>query len=258
MKKSREDALKFLEGGFSKKSQDTIEPERKSYEKKIVAWIDILGIREKIRDDKKYDAEAIFNIMNTLHSFVEHSCDELIKTDLLWYVQIADGFMIVSSLDCYIDVCEILCEIQWKILVQLKMLARGSITVGNVGVWENENLIIGPAYVDAYMLESENALFSRIILDNAFINEFEDVKEKSWVKEDMDKFYYLDFLQYIMITEKKKPVNMEELFSRQGIEEFIKDGYRHKKYSVSQKYGWFISLMKMNKISTSKYTEREA
>lgn len=39
--------------------QEEKEIERKSYEVKIVGWIDILGIRAKIKNEKRYDAEAI-------------------------------------------------------------------------------------------------------------------------------------------------------------------------------------------------------
>lgn len=42
---------------------------RKTYDERLVAWIDILGMRKMIQDDKKNDAESIFNVMEKLRHF---------------------------------------------------------------------------------------------------------------------------------------------------------------------------------------------
>lgn len=259
MSNSDDKILEWIEDSEQVIIEDEIElqEEPKVYEKKIVAWFDVLGIREKIKADD--NAENIIHIMKQLRAVVNEQCELLQKKDRLHYLQIADGFMIVANVDCHKEVCEILSKLQWLILWKLNMLARGAVTLGDVSVFEinEEKLIIGPAYVKAYQLESENAIFSRIILDKLFMKEFEDIKENTWIKEDMDGFFYLDFLEHTMQSENKNAANIDEIFMKEGVVDTIKEGYNHQSASVVQKYSWFISLLKMNKISILKYTERE-
>ena len=54
------------------------EQPRKSYDKKIVGWLDILGIRAKIKDEKNNDAESIISIMSEMASYVSSSCDKFV------------------------------------------------------------------------------------------------------------------------------------------------------------------------------------
>ena len=86
------------------------EPPRKSYDKKIVAWLDMLGIRAKIKDEKTNDAESIINIMSQMASYVSSSCDKYMAEGVMSYLQIADGFMLVSDLNYADQVCSIICK----------------------------------------------------------------------------------------------------------------------------------------------------
>lgn len=225
---------------------------RLSYSKKIVAWLDILGVRSKIKNEKKYDAEDIIEIMNSLATYVKNSCDRLYEEDKLDYSQIADGFMIVADISCADEICKIIAEIQWKILVNLKMLSRGAVTVGNVSVYNNDKFIIGPAYVDAYAMESENAIYARTIVSNSFIDETKDSLTVSFLKEDTDKCIYIDYIDYVINNKYKDCLITLKILSQQGVIRELKKNYLSKnqdsKISVLQKYGWTIALLKRNKI----------
>ena len=228
------------------------EKPRLSYSKKIVAWLDILGVRSKIKNEKKYDAEDIIGIMNSLATYVKNSCDRLYEDEKLDYSQIADGFMIVADITCADEICKILAEIQWKILLNLKMLSRGAVTVGNVSVYNNDKFIIGPAYVDAYAMESENAVYARTIVSNAFIDETKDYLTVSFLKEDSDKCVYIDYIDYVIKYNYDDSLRTSKILSQQGVIKELKKNYspktQDKKISVLQKYGWTIALLKRNKI----------
>ena len=231
-------------------SQEEKEIERKSYEVKIVGWIDTLGIRAKIKNEKEYDAEAIINIMSELASYVSAACDKYCAKDEMNYLQIADGFMIVSDLKNANQLCSILAEIQWKILIKLKMLARGAVTAGNVSVTNEGSLIIGPAYVDAYAMESENAIYARIILSDDFIEETKDFCTFEYLKEDTDKVMYIDYIHYIMATQIIDAKRMSKLFIEQGVSASLKEDFKQNdKLSIRQKYGWTLDLLNRNKIT---------
>ena len=224
---------------------------RKSYDKKIVGWLDILGIRAKIKDEKNNDAESIISIMSEMASYVSSSCDKFVAEGTMSYLQIADGFMLVADLDYADQVCSILADIQWKILINLKMLSRGAITAGNVSVANNGSLIIGPAYVDAYAMESENAIYARTIVSDIFLNETKKHRTFKFIKEDTDKTFYIDYIHYIMDKQDIDSKRMHKILLEQGVCKELKKSYDSKntpKINIRQKYGWTISLLKQNKI----------
>ncbi len=227
------------------------EPPRKSYDKKIVAWLDMLGIRAKIKDEKTNDAESIINIMSQMASYVSSSCDKYMAEGVMSYLQIADGFMLVSDLNYADQVCSIISDIQWKILINLKMLSRGAITAGNVSVANNGSLIIGPAYVDAYAMESENAIYARTIVSDAFLTETKDYLSFEFIKEDFDRTCYIDYIHYIMDKQSFDSKRMHKILVEQGICKELKKSYDPKntpKINIRQKYGWTMSLLSRNKI----------
>ena len=241
----------LAEGDTLQTKEPQEEPTRKSYDKKIVGWLDMLGIRAKIKDEKTNDAESIINIMSEMASYVSVSCDKYVAENVMSYLQIADGFMIVADLNYANQVCSILADIQWKILINLQMLSRGAITAGNVSVANNGSLIIGPAYVDAYAMESENAIYARTIISEAFLSETHEYLSFKYIKEDTDKTNYIDYIHYIMDKQGFDSKRMHKILVEQGICRELKKSYDPKntpKINIRQKYGWTISLLSRNKI----------
>lgn len=239
--------------GSIKNETEEIVP-RKSYSKKVVGWLDILGIREKIKNEKEYDAEAIIEIMANLSAYVKTACDEYEAKDVMHYLQIADGFMIAAEMDYAQKLCEIICEIQWKILVYLKMLSRGAITAGNVSVENDGKIIIGPAYVDAYAMESENAVFARTIISDQLVKELE-ISSMPYIKLDSDNVYYLDYIDYIMHSQQFDSKRISQILVQNNVIKELKTYYDQldNKLSVRQKYGWTLSLLDRNNIQYKKH-----
>lgn len=152
-----------------KSPEPEFEIPQKIYSNRLVAWIDILGMRNMIKSEEN-EAETIFGVMEKLRSFVQTPCANLAKEGKLHYTQIADGFMIVADVECATEFCSILADVQWRVFVECQMLLRGAVTAGKVSVSEDPQIIIGPAYVDAYMLESESAIYPRVILTDEFFD----------------------------------------------------------------------------------------
>lgn len=230
--------------------ETSIEQQKKSYEKRIVGWLDILGIRSMIKNDKEYDAEAIINIMASLSSYVSSTCDKYCAENKLFYHQISDGIIIAADVSLASEVCAIMAEVQWKILVNLNLLSRGALTVGNVSVENGGSLIIGPAYVDVYVMESENAIYARKILSKTFMNE--TMCNVDFIAEDTDKLMYIDYIAYIMKKQKIDEKRMKKILIEQGVSRFLKENYNPnntERISIAQKYGWTMALLDRNKIS---------
>lgn len=130
------------------------------------------------------------------------------------------------------------------------MLARGAVTAGNVSVTNKGSLIIGPAYVDASAMESENAIYARIILSDDFIEETKDFCAFEYLGEDTDKVMYIDYIHYIMATQIVDAKRMSKLFIEQGVTASLKEDFNQiDKLSIRQKYGWTLDLLNRNKIT---------
>jgi hypothetical protein len=243
------DIGKFIEEGYKKERAIKITPPtiplRRQYDEKIVAWIDVLGMRKRIRNFKEYDAEKILTVMERFQNYIRNSCEDI---EGIKYIQISDGFILVTEFEYLKELCEILCEIQWKILINDNMILRGALTSGKIRITNDDpSLIVGPALVEAFEMESENAIFPRIIISH-------DLYQSSnfnFILEDSDHFYYLDFLDYVIKTENFNNKKLLHVLRTYNVIKFIKDEYNDniiKNKRVAQKYGWLIAKLSSKQI----------
>lgn len=134
------------------------------------------------------------------------------------------------------------------------MLLRGAATVGKVSVSEDPQIIIGPAYIEAYMLESESAIYPRIILSDSFLQATKDCLSFCYISTDTDKEKYLDFLSYAINKNALDKKSVEHILETQGVYKKIKEYIKPTKSkekpsrSVPQKYGWILSKLEQNNL----------
>ena len=224
------------------------EKKKKEYEMQLVAFIDILGLSEKIRNNPDPDsADEIFKLMTDIRTCVDFSCRALTDEAHLRRLQLGDAFTITADFGCIDGLCEILSTIQWRALIELKMLIRGALTAGKVAIGTGTEFIVGPAFLDAYTLERENAIFPRIILANE-IKRFK--MNLTYIAEDTDKLRYIDYIKYGYVNGEHTKKTFGNLFITHGTKKLIKDEYLHKledndpdAQKVAQKYGWLIKKL---------------
>ncbi|MDR1582323.1 MAG: hypothetical protein LBS55_03535 [Prevotellaceae bacterium] len=247
------DINEFLENAHKKertlKRVPPSMPQRRQYDERLVAWFDVLGMRSKIRAYKEHDAEEILTIMGRFQNYVRNSCETLEELGQVKYMQLSDGFILVSEFDCLNKICEILCQIQWKILVNDNMLLRGALTSGKISMTDDDpRLIVGPAFVEAYHMESENAIFPRIIISHDL---YQSIKF-DFITEDSDHFYFLDFLEYVIKNEDYNIKQLTQNLRTFKVIEFLKTEYNkhiENDIKVAQKYGWMIEKLSARKIA---------
>lgn len=220
--------------------------QRRTYDEKLVAFIDILGMADLMKDNK-LDAEEILTILGEIQKCVETECAKLIAAQKLDLLHIGDGFIIVTGLRQINRLCEILSTVQWRTLVYSRMLIRGALTAGRVRV--EGRLFIGPAIIDAYKFERENAIYPRII----FLNEIEKHVSKklikfNYIEEDQDKVKYLNFIKHNFELGKLSKKTLDHLLTTEGVKKILKNEYNNLKddnnsenKKIAQKYGWLIS-----------------
>lgn len=228
------------------------EPAQLTHPDRLVSWIDILGMRQRI---KKNSVEDSIEVMEALHSNVRANCDVLAMQGKLHYLQVGDGFTIVADLDCHDILCSILCNIQWEILVYSGMTVRGAIAAGPIGINENPSVIIGPAFIEAYQLESENAIFPRIILSDSINKHVPEMHRNfKYIESDSDQIQYLDFISFIVQDRGLNSKMIEEIFETEHV--YAEMARQHKdalnngnpNTGLLQKYGWLIDKFRAHKV----------
>jgi len=233
-----------------------IEIPKREYKNKLIAWFDVLGMSKKIKESGKSDsgAEDILTNIGKLRNCVENSCKILLRQSKLEFIQLNDGFVIVSELDCTDELCRILCEIQWKVLVEIKLPIRGALTAGQIIISTDPKVIIGPAFINAYIMEDENAIFPRILFSDE-IYQYIDKENINfpYIAKDADNLEYLDFLKYELELEDDFR-NFDNKLKVFGIKQLVKSTYsdniRHN-VKVAQKYGWIIDKLSALNIKLS-------
>jgi hypothetical protein len=218
------------------------------YEEKLVAFIDLLGVKDKVQEGGD-DALQIVTIYNQVRTYVETECSMLVKDKRLNLLQIGDGFVIVANIDCIDELCKILSTIQWQVLIYCKMLLRGALTAGKVAVGEDDEYFIGPAIIEVLTLESQNAIFPRIIYQNKKIAAKYTKKrdfESKYITEDQDKLRYIDYIKYSRASKRLTREKLKQLLVKQEVTKYLKERYETlmcKNKKASQKYGWLISKL---------------
>jgi hypothetical protein len=169
----------------------------KEYENRIIAFIDILGMKEELLR-KKSCAEIyeILTIFEELQKGAFHNVCEKERKYLFQDIkyQILSDTFVISFLDprlpdpfleeegleddahdLYLGVnlnrlTFVLIELQNILLLKYKILIRGAITSGKL--YHNNGVIFGEALVNAYNMEKDHACYPRIIYDEALLKRY--------------------------------------------------------------------------------------
>lgn len=133
-----------------------------TYEKRAVLYLDILGFRELLnqgREDLLLSALEIPGDLQESYPFngqtnmqISAFSDTVVVSEV-----VGDGFGVVRLLN-YAS------YLWWKFLVR-GVLARGGLAVGDL--IHDKRLLLGPSLIEAYDLESQVAIYPRIVVSNS-------------------------------------------------------------------------------------------
>ena len=203
---------------------------------KYVAFIDILGYKNKIdkcEENGDLKAVALLNfIMNNNHIDAADELTTFVFSDCMYIV--GDELEKVLKLLAYISIQLLRAsKIELPYYKQTEInLIRGAITKGNLIVNEKLNTLLGPAVNETYIMESQIAIYPRIIISDKIMNS----KLNSYFKEDSDGIYFFDFLLFLQKSEAEA-MNEDEMNRYiTFLEEYIENSDNLK---INQKYKWF-------------------
>ncbi|OCY53088.1 hypothetical protein [Acinetobacter pittii] len=252
------------------------------YEERIVAFIDILGFKALIDSTNTADAQANSdNIrkMIDIYTEIENSLNENLQKndgilDDLKITRFSDCIVISfpeKQIDALFFLCISLLHFLYEMLVKYNLVFRGGITSGKL--IHDDQYLFGPAMNRAYELESNFAIYPRIIVDEIVLNNrtkwLQEIKTQlmqepnaqnqflfeSLINElehfdlsnskncilsiDTDNFLYIDYLTKID-TEFDDPEYDFPLYLN-SVNDIISNNLNSRSTSVIQKYQWMLN-----------------
>lgn len=139
--------------------------EKRNYEQRIVAFIDILGFSAAVvkSEDDEEEFNRILETLTTLRNFFirqDHSTEMTAEAKEEFHmdtkvIQVSDSLIITRLLTERGGVYKMLTDCAWAthLLINQGFLCRGAIKIGNV--YHSDTILFGTAYACAYEAESK-------------------------------------------------------------------------------------------------------
>lgn len=174
------------------------------YQNCYVAFLDIMGFKELVRKSSCDEIKSIFQEIEKEYVF---RCDgeHVVNVEDFHTYIMSDSIClyicsnIKNSLTYLISMC---LSFQYRLLMRDKpILLRGGIAQGDI--YFDGTTVFGKGLVDAYVLESNNAVVPRIIILPSTFESFSNcdndynVLNNAFVFKDYDGFYTLDTLKML-------------------------------------------------------------
>lgn len=169
-------------------------------EKKYVGFIDLLGIKQIIKANNQTQLDKLKKLFINIKDDIvfqkklrkkinrKGKCVISIFSDSLYFSYPKD-----YGLDLLEDISKIFIE-----ALKMGFSFRGGITFGFIDD-KTPNIIMGPAMIRAYEMESTLAVYPRILIDLPAFNDLKildkQIAEKYCIKDTNDKAIFLNFLQ---------------------------------------------------------------
>ncbi|WP_146178942.1 hypothetical protein [Limnohabitans sp. Jir61] len=255
-------SMTFLSPAFPKPdhSHPNTEKLEVCYEKSVVAFIDALGFTSQV---KQGNLEAINQIINLLNSAIPRS--NLLQATTLGlfraqnhpeifprYLQVSDSLILSQRLeqpehkdiDGFQDVVTriIQCSL---VFLNHGFLLRGGLEIGDV--WHTKTNIVGPAFIDAYELESKEAIFPRVILGKEATKYWIDIASGTMnrmVIEYQGHWTVNTFTPSLFFAPNESPKKLSSWYSRLQSKMEQQVNNTHLEPKQREKWHWLLGFLK--------------
>lgn len=146
-------------------SYGLIEPFELAYEDRLVAFLDLLGFSKMVLDGQDEDVEFVVNLIPDM---IKTHQGNVLRDDLQ-ITTISDSIILSVKaspdeiLKDLFNICVIIGNLQHELALNGYYM-RGGISVGKIVHDSKRNLIVGPAYIRAYLLESKKCIVPRVVI----------------------------------------------------------------------------------------------
>jgi len=224
--------------------------DRVNYETRIICFLDILGFKElinsTIQDNGEDNEKNIGNLIKALTKFKDFSLiNQNRSTKVTWFSDTLVFSFLISEesgvFDALLDIQLILADLVFE-----KILCRGGVAIGKL--IHTEELLFGPALIDAYYYESKCAMYPRVIVPEEIISigkkyhakhhcsGTEERFIKGLIEKDFDGMYYIDYFRSIQ-SEFDEPHYNYILYLHE-LSKIIDKGLQSANPAIRIKYLW--------------------
>lgn len=189
-----------------KRKKEKTGKRREAYEERVVLFLDFLGFREIVASTEN-DPIALRRVLDAIDVIKELADEtEFYKTQRI--TQFSDSLVVSYAVHERSSVFELVYDLAFILirLVELGFLVRGAVTAGPL--LHTEAYVVGPAMVEAYFLESQKAIYPRVIVAESaleyarkFPSEIHDPDDEAryvsdFLRVDEDGYRYLDYVSW--------------------------------------------------------------
>lgn len=248
LRKEKEKCKTKLTVGFAGKDEIEEYLERvaqtgdKGFEEHLIAYIDFLGIKERMQKNSSYESLQILKFIlenakkkaayisdiNTINNF-----DIKVFSDNIVFAQIINKDKLCDQI---ISIVNLIALIQFEAFFQFDFPIRGGITIGELYI--DNSIVWGTGLIDAYSMESFLANYPRVLVSPNILKLYEECENKTLnlyalIKKDNDGAWFVD---YLMAAPNLKliPEISASLFDKSKAHE-------NDDPKVRQKINWIIS-----------------
>ena len=143
------------------------------YQRRVIAFIDVLGFRQLVTESNTDLSkwEKVTRLIET-DKQLEECAEKYSLSDVSNVTFFSDSFVISATANNMVFLVREVGYLCRRLLI-LGLPCRGAIAVGSV--YHHGRIAVGPAFVAAYEMEKNSAIYPRIILDKG--------AARSWKKE---------------------------------------------------------------------------
>jgi hypothetical protein len=179
-----------------------------TYEDRVVAFIDILGFRHLVARGKVREILKAMDIIRNRLVLIEGVRQASLKT-----IQFSDSIIFSASNDDdgIVHITHFVSLLASELFLN-GIWCRGAITLGKMH--HQGNVAFGPAVVDAVDMESQLAVYPRVLVTDTLAERFTEIKNKdlsdwrrtgeaTYFRRDFDHLLHLDIFSYKMFIPPK-------------------------------------------------------
>ena len=182
----------------------------------FIAYFDILGYKEKMKTNSKEMLEKICKMIDLANEIISRMGN--VDVNIVKKI-FSDNFFFCTKNDYYELILFV--SVLQALFIVFDFFVRGTLYYGELYI--DENFVYGQGLIDAYEIESQTAIFPRIILDDSYFDaatvkiknesqygEFVSIDETSKsLQRNLSNEYYIDFddckyLNYLSSTMRYK------------------------------------------------------
>lgn len=218
------------------------EIERKEFDNYIVAYVDFLGIKQKMKNESSYETLQILKFLLWGTKQTANYISEVNEIEGFDIKIFSDNIVIAQRVDekkiCdqIVSLVNLVAAIQFHALLQFDFWLRGGITIGELYI--DNSVVWGKGLIEAYSMEDGLAIYPRVVVSPKLLSAYEKCEKKSlnlyaMLDEDNDGLWFVNFF---LAAPNLNLIPDIAKFLKENVTKYINENEK-----VKQKINWMIT-----------------